>query len=129
MPSDSSTTPPSVLILSADVTAAALLGALVETLGYTVGFAIPPESTEQAIRRARPKICLVDGAEPELCREDVIAHAVMRGVRIVPFGTPDVLMRLRDVAARLDLQTLRMPTSASALQDALLGALSTYMQE
>ena len=47
---------PVILILSDDAVAAALLGALVETLGYTVRFAHPPEDSEQSIRRVRPKV-------------------------------------------------------------------------
>src|SRR5439155_19764659 len=54
-PSESS---PVVLILSGDAVAAALLGFLVETLGYDVRFARPPESPSATLRRVRPRICL-----------------------------------------------------------------------
>ena len=53
-----------VLILSSDAVAAALLGALVETLGYLVRFYRPPEPPEIALRRERPSIALIDCADP-----------------------------------------------------------------
>jgi DNA-binding NtrC family response regulator len=115
-PSESS---PVVLILSGDAVAAALLGFLVETLGYDVRFARPPESPSATLRRVRPRICLVDCADPESCGDEFVGHATMRGVSVVIFGTRATLDRVRDLARQHRIETLLMPVQLEALQSAL----------
>jgi DNA-binding NtrC family response regulator len=125
IPNGTTGTSPSVVILSADPTAAALLGALVETLGYPVSFARPAEAVEDTLRRARPRICLVDCGEPdaERCREDVLARAVMRGICVVLYADRKTIVRFRELARRLDLETLLMPTDGATLEETLRRAL------
>lgn len=108
-----------VLILSADSVAAALLGALVETLGYAVRFARPPEPPEAAVRRTRPRICLVDCTDGAACTEELFGRAAMRGICVVVFGTPDVLERTRELVQRHGLETLLMPTDLEAVETVL----------
>jgi hypothetical protein len=108
-----------VLILSHDPLAAALLGGLVETLGYEVHFQHPPESPEATLRRVRAKVCLVDCADVYACREDFFGRATMRGVCVVIFGTREVLDRVRDLAAAHQIEMLLMPPDLSEL-DAVL---------
>lgn len=108
-----------VLILSHDPLAAALLGGLVETLGYEVHFRQPPETAEGSLRRVRPLICLVDCADPLTCREDFIARAAMRGICVVVFGTREALDRVRDIAATHRIDTLLLPPAIEEL-DAVL---------
>jgi len=109
-----------VLILSRDAVAAALLGGLVETLGYDVEFARPPESAEDSIRRVKPRICLVDCTDPASCRSDFLGHATMRGVSVVIFGTPETLDRVRAFARTHNIDTLLVPPKLDALEAALL---------
>jgi DNA-binding NtrC family response regulator len=108
-----------VLILSNDAVAAALLGGLVETLGYDVHFARPPESPEDSLRRVKARICLVDCADPVSCRTDFLGRATMRGVSVVIYGTAEALNRVREVARAYDIETLLMPPELNALEAVL----------
>lgn len=108
-----------VLILSHDPFAAALLGGLVESLGYVVQFRRPPESAEDSLRRVRARICLVDCADPRACREDFFGHAMMRGVCVVIFGTHEALERVRDIAAAHRIEMLLMPPEIDDLEEVL----------
>jgi DNA-binding NtrC family response regulator len=108
-----------VLILSRDAVAAALLGGLVETLGYDVRFASPPESAEESVRRVKPRICLIDCTDPLSCRSEFLGRAAMRGVSVVIYGTREALDRVREVAKAHDLEMLLMPPELDALEAAL----------
>ena len=112
-----------VLILSSDAVAAALLGGLVETLGYLVRFYRPPEPPEIALRRERPSIALIDCADPTLMKEDVLGRARMRDVSVVIFGTAEAMRGVRALVAEHELDTLVMPASLDALDDALRNAV------
>src|SRR2546423_2097573 len=100
---------PVVLILSEDAVAAALLGGLVETLGFSVRFAQPPETWSASLRRVRPRICLVDCADPASDSDEFLGHAAMRGVSVVIFGTREVLDRLHALALAHRIETLLLP--------------------
>lgn len=108
-----------VLILSHDPLAAALLGGLVETLGYQVYFRRAPETAENSLRRLRPRICLVDCDDPVACREEFLARTAMRGVCVVVFGTRQALDRVRDIAAAHRIETLLMPPTRDDLEAVL----------
>lgn len=108
-----------VLILSHDSLAAALLGGLVETLGYDVQFRRPPESAEDSLRRVRARICLVDCADPRSCREEFFGRAMMRGICVVIFGTREALDRVRDIAEAHRIETLLMPPDMDELEAVL----------
>ena len=110
---------PLVLILSHDPVAAALLGGLVETLGYDVNFARPPESADDTIRRVRPRICLVDCTDPVSCRGEFFGRATMRGVSVVIFGTPQALDRVRAVALAHNIEMVLMPPELNELEATL----------
>jgi CheY-like chemotaxis protein len=108
-----------VLILSDDAVAAALLGGLVETLGYDIQFARPPESAEASLRRLRPRIVLVDCTDPASCRSEFLGHATMRGISVVIFGTREALDRVRALAAAHDIDTLLVPPELNVLEAVL----------
>ena len=110
---------PVVLILSQDAVAAALLGGLVETLGFTVRFARPPERPLESLRRVRPRICLVDCADPSCCSSELIGRATMRGVSVVIFGTRAALERVRTLVSEHRLETLLVPATVDELQSVL----------
>lgn len=105
-----------VLILSHDATAAALLGGLVETLGYVVRFALPAEAAEESVRRVRPQICLVDCDDPGSCQPEFFGRATMRGVCVVIFGTARALEQVRAIALQHDIEMLTMPPELEALE-------------
>jgi DNA-binding NtrC family response regulator len=108
-----------ILILSADAVAAALLGALIETLGYPVKFARRPESTDATIRRVRPKVCLLDCDDPESCNDEVLGRAAMRRISVVIFGASRALERVRALAEEHDIETLLMPPEIPELDATL----------
>lgn len=108
-----------LLILSHDPVAAALLGALVETLGYQVQFARPPETADDSIRRVKPRICLVDCTDPDSCRAEFFGRATMRGICVIIFGTPAALEAVRELARADNIEMLFMPPDMEALEAVL----------
>lgn len=112
-----------ILILSDDAVAAALLGALIETLGYSVKFARPPEDAEQSIRRAKPKVCLLDCDDPNKCSPELLGRAAMRRISVVIFGTSPALERVRQLAAEHDIDTLLVPPEPTQLDATLRRAV------
>lgn len=104
-----------VLICADDQVGAALLGALVETLGFRVTFAALPADSEAAIRRDRPRIALVDGNDGAHCSDSFLGRARMRGVRVAIYGSRETLAHIRSLAESHGLATLLMPTDAEAL--------------
>jgi DNA-binding response OmpR family regulator len=112
-----------ILILSDDAVAAALLGALIETLGYPVRFARPPEVTEQTMRRVKPKVCLLDCVDPGSCNSEVLGRAAMRGISVVIFGTSEALEQVRALALEHSLDTLLVPPDAAELDATIKRAL------
>ncbi len=112
-----------ILILSADAIAAALLGALIETLGYTVRFAQRPESGGQALKRVRPVVCLLDCHDPETCNDEILGHAMMRNISVVIFGRPEALDRVRALALEHRIDTLMMPPSPEEVEETLKKAM------
>jgi CheY-like chemotaxis protein len=112
-----------ILILSDDAVAAALLVALVETLGYPVRFARPPENTDQTIRRVRPKVCLLDCVNPAFCNDEVLGRAAMRRISVVIFGTSAALDRVRALALEHDIDMLLVPPDPAKLDETLKRAI------
>ena len=105
-----------VLVLSRDPVAAALLGGLIETLGYAVCFARLPEVPEESVRRLHPRICLIDCTDAHSCRTEFLARATMRGVSVVIYGTTEALERARTTAMAHDIEMLRMPPTTEDLE-------------
>ena len=112
-----------ILILSSDAVAAALLGALIETLGFSVAFARPPERFEDSVRRVRPKVCLVDSEDPGMHGDGFLGRAGMRGIAVVIFGSAKALDRVRALALEHAIDTVRVPTDTVTLAATLQQAL------
>lgn len=108
-----------VLILSSDAVAAALLGALIETLGYLVKFYHPPEPPEETLRRERPTVALVDCEDPTVMNDEVLGRAKMRGISVIIFGSANALAAVRELASSHQIETLLMPTPLEALDEKL----------
>jgi DNA-binding NtrC family response regulator len=115
-----------VLILSSDAVAAALLGALVETLGYLVRFYHPPEDPDVALKRDRPSVAMVDCDDPTLMRDELFGHARMRGISVVMFGTREALDKVRRLATEHALDTLIMPATLDTLDETLRKAVADF---
>lgn len=113
-----------MLILSTDVVAAALVGALVETLGYLVRFFTPPETPNDAIRRTRPAVAMVDCEDPTLVNTEVLGRARMRGISVLMFGSAAALARVRELAEEQELDTVIMPATLDELDESLKSAIA-----
>jgi DNA-binding NtrC family response regulator len=112
-----------ILILSSDAVAAALLGALVETLGYSVRFARPPERFEDSVRRVRPKVCLVDSTDPGIDGDGFLGRSAMRGISVIIFGSADALSRVRALASEHAIDTILVPPDTRTLAATIERAL------
>ena len=112
-----------ILILSADAVAAALLGALIETLGYTIRFAHATEHPEESIRRVRPKVCLLDCEDPSACNDEILGRAAMRGISVVIFGTREAIDRVRALVTEHDIDMLLVPPDPRILDETLRMAM------
>jgi DNA-binding NtrC family response regulator len=112
-----------VLIISADAIAAALLGALIETLGYPVRFASPPETADQTIRRVRPTVCLLDCDDPANCSDEFLGRAAMRRISIIVFGKREALDRVQALALEHDIELLIVPPDIAVVDEALRRAM------
>jgi len=112
-----------VLILSTDPVAAALLGALVETLGYLVRFYQTSETPEDAMRRVRPSVAMLDCQDPTLVAEDLLGRARMRGISVIVFGTSVALRRVRELAREHALDSLVMPTTLDQVDEVIRRAV------
>ena len=106
-----------VLIVSDDATAAALLGGLVETFGYRIAFASVRDSYDR-VRAVRPGVCMLD-CESDACSEVVIARALMRGVSVVLVGPAALLTSMRELASRHGVEVLFTPPEPGPLGDVL----------
>jgi DNA-binding NtrC family response regulator len=113
-----------VLILSTDVVAAALVGALVETLGYLVRFFTPPETADEALRRTRPAVAMIDCEDPTLVNTELLGRARMRGISVLMFGTATAIQQVRDLAEEHELDAVIMPASLEELDESLRSAIS-----
>ena len=116
---------PTILILSDDAIVAALLGALVETLGHDVRFGRPFEDPSDAMRRLRPTLCLIDCENETACNDETLGHAIMRGITVLAFGKNEALDRSRALVTRHHIATVRMPPDPIVLDATLRRALKT----
>jgi len=112
---------PTILIVSSDATAAALLGGLVETFGYRVTFA-SVLGAEDGLRRTRPRVCLLDCAS-DACDEASIARIIMRGVSAVLVGPRSLLDGMREIAARYEAELVFTPPTPGPLGEAISRAI------
>ena len=110
-----------VLVLSSDPVAAALVGGLVETLGYAVRFYESPEDPILTLKRERPDVAMIDGADHLMISDAVLGNAAMRNIDVVIFGSQAALNRIRDLALAHDIHTLIAPPTAVSTSDVLSG--------
>lgn len=108
-----------VLIMSPDPVGSALVGALVETLGYDVHFHVAPEDLTVTLRRERPDVAMLDASDHLMITETVLGHAAMRNIDVVVFGSPDALQGIRALARRHDIHMLISPPTLHDTSDLL----------
>jgi hypothetical protein len=108
-----------VLIVSTDATAAALLGGLVETLGYEVKFGRVNEPSDEMLRRVRPRVCMLDCETTDACSDATIGRAMMRGVSVVLVGPAELLAGMRELASRHGVEMVFTPPLPGPLGEVL----------
>lgn len=114
---------PLVLVLSGDAVAAALLGALVETLGYLVQFLRPLGARSPAPPHAA-SVAMVDCTDPSRLSLELLHRSTMRGVSAVILGAPEAIARTRSLAREYSLTDLIVPASVDALDEPLRYAIA-----
>lgn len=112
-----------ILILADDVMAATLLGALIETLGYAVQFGRPFENANDAMRRTRPSVCVLDADHGGAASDETLGHAAMRGIAAILIGTQKALDRNRALIEKHGIVTLGLPALPADLDTALQRAV------
>lgn len=114
-----------IVVMSSDSLAAALVGALVETLGYGVRFHQPPEPPTATLRRERPDVAMLDGTDALMISDAVLGHAAMRNISVVVFGPRDALDAVRSLAKRHRIHTLIAPPTSEDVAAVLSEAFAT----
>lgn len=98
----------SVLILAREELIAALLGLLVEATGHTVSFSAADESSQDAMRRLRPNVVIVD-CDHHDCRNELTKVAEEVGARLILFSASREPAYVRRAAAPARAQSFTFP--------------------
>lgn len=113
----------SVLILSSDALAAALLGAAVEIAGHVPHFSLQGEPPRTALLRVRPKLVLVDCDHEDACTDEFVGPVLMTGAKVLLFRSRRTNSDRSEFAERLSLRIVDMPVEhhelTTLLQDML----------
>jgi hypothetical protein len=104
-----------VLIFSADPLAAALLGAVVELAGHAPHFPRQDEAARSTLMRVRPRLVLIDADHEETCSDAFIGPALMTGAQVVLYRSHLTRRESREVAGRLGLTVVELPTDQEKL--------------
>lgn len=108
-----------VLVFSADPLAAALLGAAIELAGHAPSFPQPDESARDALLRVRPRLAVIDCDHAEACSDSFIGPALMTGSRVLLFKSRRTQRDAGELATRLGLTVVDMPTRHETLTQIL----------
>jgi len=108
-----------VLVFSSDPLAAALLGAAIELAGYSPLFPQGSEAAREALLRVRPRLTVIDCDHAEACTEAFIGPALMTGSRVLLFRSRRTENDATEMAERLGLQIVDMPTRHETLTQIL----------
>jgi hypothetical protein len=113
----------SVLILSEQPMIAALLGMLVELVGYRPAFAAEDERPEDAMRRVRPALVVLLDGTLDLVRSDLFfARAAQHRIALAIFGPEDRRDDLAATAERRGIIWCTLPISGTELRDRIEAA-------
>ena len=113
-----------VLILSADATLAALLGALVELEGYEPLFPRVDETADAALTRLRPRVSVVDGHFASALNEVFVARTKMMESRVILLSPQPLPPRVREVAERYGFTVVTLPLDRGRFTQTLSEAMA-----
>jgi hypothetical protein len=108
-----------VLVFSSDPLAAALLGAAIELAGHAPSFPQADEPARDALLRVRPRLSVIDCDHLEACSDEFIGPALMTGSRVLLFRSRRTQRDAGELAGRLGLQVVDMPTRHETLTQVL----------
>ncbi|CAN5665903.1 hypothetical protein BH23GEM1_BH23GEM1_00150 [soil metagenome] len=103
-----------VLILAREELISALLGLLIESTGHKALFADTNERSEDAMRRLRPPVVLVD-CDHQDCTEDLVNTAREVGARLILFSASRDAEYVRQRAALSHSQSFTFPIDPPVL--------------
>jgi hypothetical protein len=116
-----------VLILSTDAVASALLSILTELEGFTPVFAAGDDTPEESLTRLRPRFLLVDCDHQAACNESLFDLARRLDSKVVIFSPGRMSYDVQDFAEARQLPWFALPidraTLARILRSASLAAL------
>jgi hypothetical protein len=113
-----------VLVLSSDPLAAALLGAAIELAGHAPRFPVSEEGARAALLRVRPRLVLIDCDHEDGCSDAFVGPALMTGSRVLLFRSRRTKRDVTELADRLGVQVVDMPMEHDSLTRTLAGALA-----
>ena len=105
----------SILVLSSDPLAAALLGAAIELAGYAPRFTQSQEGPRDALLRVRPRLVVIDCDHEDACSDAFIGPALMTGSRVILFRSRRTRRDVTQLSTRLDLRVVEMPIEHDSL--------------
>jgi len=112
-----------VLVVSTDSFAGALLGAFLEVEGYEVAFHDDARETpEAAVARAQPRIIIVDVDHPDAFTQPVLDRHRAMGITIVAFSPTRASAEVLERATPHKLKWFALPADRETICAALLGA-------
>ena len=103
-----------VLVLAREELISALIGLLVEASGHSVFFANPGERAEDAVRRTRAQVVIVDCDHSE-CTQDLVRAASEVSARLILFSASRDPDYVRRAAAASRSQSFTFPIEAPQL--------------
>jgi hypothetical protein len=103
------------LILTSDTLIGALIGAAIDLAGVRPAFPADGESPRDALRRIRPGIVLIDGADALANNEAVLGPALMTRARVFIIATAKRAEQLASLASRYDLSFVIVPRDLDRL--------------
>jgi len=109
----------SILVLSSDPLAAALLGAAIELSGHAPRFAQADEAARAALLRVRPTLVVIDCDDEDTCCDAFIGPALMTGSRVMLFRSRRTRRDPSELATRLELRVVEMPIEHDSLSAVL----------
>lgn len=98
-----------VLVLSADPLASALIGAAIELAGHVPRFPQSEEAPRSALLRVRPRLVMIDCDHPGGCSDAFIGPALMTGSRVLLFKSRRSRRDVSELTERLGVRVMDMP--------------------
>jgi hypothetical protein len=104
-----------ILVLSSDPLAAALLGAAIELSGQAPRFPRVEEPARDALLRVRPRLVVIDCDHADACSEAFIGPALMTGSGVILFRSRRSRNDVTELSTRLGLRVVEMPMEHESL--------------